>query len=107
MNRSFYLHSFDTWQVSQAERINQYDMGRRCRGNIQLHMMPSGTGCLCFVSFNDSWRIGSNREIKFYSDLPVREVYRVAWRTKRLLDRYGTDGSRPAAAHNEAPTNAR
>jgi len=48
-------------------------------------MMP-GTGCLCFVSFSGlaGW------QLKFYSYLPAREVYKIAWRAKRLMDRYGS-----------------
>lgn len=84
MNRSFYLHNFDTWQARRSERINEHDLGRRSRGNIQIHKMP-GTGALCFVNFSDLAGSGC----KFYSYLPIREVYRIAWRAKRLMDRYG------------------
>lgn len=86
MRNGFYLHNFDTWTCPKSKRVSQYDLGLRCRGNIQvLRFVPerkSGAGVWITSQV-------SEHRAYFYAppDMTPRELYRVAWRVKRLIDR--------------------
>lgn len=84
---NFYLHNFDTWQVKRQARVNEHDLGRRARGNIQIHRLSADGGLLVWVDFAGADHFG--KAASFYMEgLPFREAYKTGWRLKRLMDRY-------------------
>lgn len=85
MNRNFYLHNYDTWHEQPR---SEFDVGDRCRGNIQIHRLTEAGGLEVYVTANS----GEYRDVHFYlPGLPFRMAYETAWRVKRLLDHFRVD----------------